>query len=238
MDFEHLMEVQSVLNDFTLSEKGVYVIDSQFPGTVVPNIIEARMSLRRRDGEFLRHQSGFIRLCDMYQWAGNREFLELKECLDDLESNLPQEEIDKLIANARIEVVDIMHFDLSLLALTCTEDGEIQELLRRDLLSTFDTLTFARSKVDDLQLGKWWTSNKVNAVTIREHAVIQFVTLLLFACNEQLPLYDDELTDKPLFESLEDVVDTYKKKVEVNYERVKADYDHVTDAEMGNETIK
>jgi len=226
MDFEHLMEVQSALNDFTLSEKGVYVVDSQFPGAVVPNIIEARMALRRRDGEMLRHQSGLIRLCDMYQWAGNREFLELVDCYGQKE--------EETKANARIEVVDVMHFDLSLLALTCTTNEEVEEAVgNKNWSGGIDVLSFARSKTDDLQLTKWWTSNKVSVTAVRECAIIQFALLLKTACEDA-----DSYSGTPLFESLEDVVDTYKKKVEVNYERVKANYDHVTDAEMGNENLK
>lgn len=233
MDFEHLMHVQSALNDFTLKEKQVYLVDSQYPGVVVPNMVPASMSLRRRDGELVRHQSGLARMCDMYQWAGNREYLELRECMDELESELLEEAVEQTISNARIEVVDVMHFDLSLLALTCTASEDIEKLLERELVHSIDSLAFARAKLDDLQLTKWWTSNKVSVTTIRENATIQFATLLQFGCKQPM-----RYTDEPLFESFEDVVATYQKKVEVNYNRIKADYDHVADAEMGNAEIK
>lgn len=234
MDFDRLMQIQSDLNDFTLTKKNVHLVDAPNPA-VTPKAVSVTMKgLREREGEYFRHASALVQMCDRFQWAGNREFGELIDCLSELSCSQSQpENIESLFTNARVEVVDIMHFDLSLLALTCVEGREISELLEKDLLGTLDILKFARSKTDDLQLTKWWTSNKVSIRSIRECALVQFVTLLKYASTVEL-----ELVEKPLFESSEDLVATYQSKVEVNYERMRSDYDHVANENMGNSSIK
>lgn len=238
MDFEYLMKVQSALNDFTLKTKQVYLVDS-LDDSIAPQMIQARISLRQREGEKLRHLSALVQMCDMYQWAGNREYLELEECIGSVTSNPKPCELDEVVKNAKVEVVDIMHFDLSLLALTCATGDEVKEAvcnftLENSSLPGLRVLNDARNETDALQLRKWWTSNKVKISDIREKALKQFAALLTFAC-EDCPIF---CYTKPLFTRLEEVVDVYEKKVEVNYQRIKADYDHIKNAEMGNANVK
>lgn len=226
MDFSKLMQIQSELNDFTLSEKNVSLI--QHDEGWEPKAIPASMSLGAREGEYIRHQSAVIQMCDMYQWAGDREMLELIECF------MPLTPIDNPRANARIEVVDIMHFDLSVLALTKTKPEEIASFLQEneDKDIKLQSMVLARKEFSNLQLRKWWTSNKVDIVDIRERAINEFGLLLLFAVKQ--PAFDEE---KPLFDSFEDIEQTYLKKVNVNYERIKQNYDHVANKEAGNDSI-
>lgn len=228
MNFTELMNIQSDLNNFTLSEKEVFLVDRNEKWGL--DLVRASMNLHLREGEFIRHHSALIQMIDMYQWAGNREYLELKECLQSEQNT----------KNARVEIVDIMHFDLSILALTCTEEKEIVDCLNQpNFCCDCNALKIVRSQIDNLQLRKWWTSNKVNLATIRQWAISQFCSLLTFATKQQLGFLTNSNTIEygTLFDTVEEVKETYLKKVEVNYERIRKNYDHIKNAEMGNESI-
>lgn len=235
-DFARLMKIQTELNDFTLAEKKVQVLHAD-SSAVLPTAIQANSKLKLREGEFIRHHSGLIRLLDMYQWAGNREYLELLECIKKggeetkVSYRIPPPEFD----NARIEIVDVMHFDLSLLALTCVENQEIITAIEKNIECSPEQLEAAREKLDDLQLTKWWTSNKVTIASIRTCALTQFSVLMNLAATFTFMVGKKK---QSLFESFKEIEETYLKKVDVNYNRIRGNYDHIANANMGNNQIK
>lgn len=203
LDLEKLIEIQSALNDYTLKECNVHVVegDQAVPGS---------MALAQREGVFLRHSSALVRLADMYQWAGNREYLELVDALGTDFSIWDFEDKKK----ACLEIVDILHFDLSLLALTKTTSADLPSTVG---LGTLAAITKARALFDNLQLTKWWTKKTITVAEIRDHAITQFVSLITFA------------TESELFASQAEIVETYLEKVNVNYKRIQNNYDHIKD---------
>ncbi len=228
ISFIELIDIQKALNDFTLLENKVKVVG------VDGEAVQASMALSARDGEVIRHKSPTVALCDMYQWAGNREMQELYECFEIHETPPAHSQLDGTYLkvtdrdHARLEVVDIMHFDLSLLALTEATQIEIEhafEAAQKASDKSIWKVLEKREIFDNLQLRKWWTTKKVAIEEIKMKAVEQFATLLAFAIAAKL------------FDDLEDVRAVYQKKVAVNYERVKAGYNHVANKDMGNDKI-
>lgn len=242
-DIAKLLRIQSELNDFTLRERKVFLppnaSDMVGPvGAYTP----ATMELAQRDGEFIRHQCPLIQLIDMYQWAGNREQLELHEAFWKIVNNnhytsvveTATREID--YQNLRVECVDVMHFDLSVLILTKATVSEIDVAIIKAVNGaeriTTNVLEQARAAFDNLQLRKWWTTKTITIEEIRNAALLQFGALIAAA----LRLSPDAFHRMP-FASLDDIEQTYLKKVEVNYNRIKNQYNHITDKEMGNASV-
>jgi len=205
LDLAKLIEIQSALNDYTLKECNVHVVQDD-------KTVLGSMSLGQREGTFLRHTSAIVHLCDMYQWAGNREYQELFEIVG-------IEYVAWDNAKARLEVVDVMHFDLSLLAIT---KATIEDLPSPIGLGSLRAVEKARKIFDNLQLTKWWTKKTITVAEIRDCAVTEFVSLMAFAIASEL--FKDEA----------EIVETYLKKVDVNYSRIKNSYDHIRDKDMGN----
>lgn len=229
LDLAKLMQIQSELNDFTLKEKKVKIPHSTNPA-VLPTLVQASSGLKAREGELVRHHSGLVRMLDMYQWAGNREFLELKECYIARKMSfrtryktIHYKILQLDFENARMEIVDIMHFDLSLLALTCTEPKEVEQIKAPSNIE-IDHLEKARMLLDNLQLTKWWTTNQVSIKDIRNCAIKQFAMLLHLAIQGKI-LYKN--SSKSLFKDYKDIEQTYLKKVQVNYDRIRSNYDHL-----------
>lgn len=204
MNITKLMQIQSDLNNFTLSEKGVQILDCKNPS----------MGLGQREGTYLRHKSELVHLIDMYQWAGNREFLELTEVfgqlsLTDSSSNTTTEQ------NIRMEIVDVLHFDLSLLILTKVEASDIINLQIYGVSDPLKYLEETRKQFDNLQLRKWWTSNKVEIAEIRKRAIAQFLALINLATARA-----------SIFRTYDEIETAYLEKVKINYDRIKGNYDH------------
>lgn len=228
ISFIELIDIQKALNNYTLLENKVKVV------AIDGEAIQASMALSTRYGEVIRHKSPTVALCDMYQWAGNREMQELYDCFEINEAPPEHSALDgtylKVIDkdHARLEVVDIMHFDLSLLALTEATQAEIEIGLMNASAESDKSIWKVLEKrelFDNLQLRKWWTTKKVAIEEIKMKAIQEFTTLLTFAISSNL------------FDNLEDIQAVYQKKVAVNYERVKAGYNHVADKDMGNDKI-
>lgn len=223
MNIGKMLEIQKALNQYTLQTNNVCTVPDQMEQTgpllVTPT---ASMDLARRDGEFIRHKSGLIQLIDMYQWAGNREYEELTDSLAPGEFNRQ---------NARVEIVDIIHFDLSILLLTCATPEEAQYAVNQFICTDAYDLGKARKAFDDLQLRKWWTTKTITIEAIRKCALAEFGANLSYGCLGHQP------DSAPLFTTLAEIEELYLKKVEVNYNRVKAGYNHVANKEMGNSTL-
>jgi dimeric dUTPase (all-alpha-NTP-PPase superfamily) len=203
LELEKLIAIQTALNDYTLKECNVHIVEGN-------QAVLGSMSLAQREGTFLRHSSALVHLVDMYQWAGNREYRELLEVLGTDFSIWGTDDKEK----ARFEIVDILHFDLSLLALTKTVPTDIPSTVG---LGTLAALAKARALFDNLQLTKWWTKKTITVAEIRDHAVTEFVSLITFA------------TESELFEGQAEIVETYLQKVDINYKRIQNNYDHIKD---------